>query len=558
MGKASSSASGRAPPRKSAIPKRPAATIVSVWPPAPGTSRAVTAAHAASANRAGPWASVRAIEITAESTMAAAASSSPCSQPAPEMSVAPTTSASAVRASADGRVKPSHASEATELARPQRPHGDPELAGRRPRQQVRERHQLGEARVVEPASADDVLLPEVPDVGNRPAERGQAEPERDTERLPGRACYRDRPRLPQRLVAAGRRIGGASKDEEQVREPVQVHEHERVDVMLPAPRAASPARRGGRSCGRRAGARRPRVPPGRTKLRSSGSCSLKWSHSASSRVDHALLDAQALLHLQGDAQVGADVEQLVLDPVEGARSSSGQSPASTRPSMELSSSVVPNGADARIELRHPRAVAERCLALVAATRVDARQADGLVAGACHRVRVPAGRRAPRALRAPAGLSRDAGSRSCPRRSRGPSRPGRRARHGRLSMKPSPPWTWTASRAAFDRDPARVELRQGRLGAARGGRWSRSQAARQSRRDGRSRIPTFMSASLNETPSNAPIGRPERLALGGRGSTLASRHPRASPTESAAMATRPSSRGDLRGTARTRDARSPSR
>ena len=64
---------------------------------------------------------------------------------------------------------------------------DPELARGRAGQQVRERHQLGELRIVEPAPAGDVLLAEVADVGHGPAEGGQAEAEGGAEYLACRA-----------------------------------------------------------------------------------------------------------------------------------------------------------------------------------------------------------------------------------------------------------------------------------------------------------------------------------------------------------------------------------
>ena len=73
-----------------------------------------------------------------------------------------------------------------------------------------------------------------------------------------------------------------------------------------------------------------------------------------------------------------------------ARSSCGQSPASTTPRSALSSSTVPYAAMRRVELRDARAVAERGLPRVAAARVDARQADRLVPLATHVVAYPTG------------------------------------------------------------------------------------------------------------------------------------------------------------------------
>ena len=59
------------------------------------------------------------------------------------------------------------------------------LAG--PGSDLAERHEVGERGLVEPATALDVLPPEVAEVGDRAAERGQAEPERHPEDLEWRA-----------------------------------------------------------------------------------------------------------------------------------------------------------------------------------------------------------------------------------------------------------------------------------------------------------------------------------------------------------------------------------
>src|SRR6266487_3135463 len=68
-------------------------------------------------------------------------------------------------------------------------------------------------------------------------------------------------------------------------------------------------------------------------------------------------------------QVRPEIEQLVLDALEAAR------PAHER--IQLVD--VAHRRHARVELRDARAVAEARLTLVPAARVDARQADGLVA-----------------------------------------------------------------------------------------------------------------------------------------------------------------------------------
>ena len=112
------------------------------------------------------------------------------------------------------------------------------------------------------------------------------------------------------------------------------------------------------------------LPPGRTKLFSSGSVAFASSISCSSRsTASSVIRRRPRLRRERNGEVGAEVEELVLDPVEAAR------PADER--VELVD--VAHRGDARVELRDPRAVAEARLPLVPAARVDARQADGLVA-----------------------------------------------------------------------------------------------------------------------------------------------------------------------------------
>jgi hypothetical protein len=101
-------------------------------------------------------------------------------------------------------------------------------------------------------------------------------------------------------------------------------------------------------------------------------------------VDHRLRRAEAVVGAcERDGEVGADVEELVLHALERraqrVRQLAGKDDAEQR--VQLVDDPV--RADARVELRRARAVAEARLARVAATRVDLRQADGLVPVACH-------------------------------------------------------------------------------------------------------------------------------------------------------------------------------
>ena len=64
---------------------------------------------------------------------------------------------------------------------------DPELTRGRSGQQVRERDELAELLLGDPAAPVDVLVAEVADVRDGAAERGQPEPEGDAEDLGGGA-----------------------------------------------------------------------------------------------------------------------------------------------------------------------------------------------------------------------------------------------------------------------------------------------------------------------------------------------------------------------------------
>ena len=79
--------------------------------------------------------------------------------------------------------------EPAEAAGTARPDRDPELARRRSGQEARERDELGEVALVEPGATLDVLGPEVPDVRDGPAERGDAEAPRHPQHLEGRSRW---------------------------------------------------------------------------------------------------------------------------------------------------------------------------------------------------------------------------------------------------------------------------------------------------------------------------------------------------------------------------------
>ena len=84
----------------------------------------------------------------------------------------------------DGRrsVKPSHA-HAAEQARAHDAERDAHLAAGRAGQELAQRDEIGVVRLIDPAPPDDVLLAEIPEMRDRPAERREAEPRRGAKDL---------------------------------------------------------------------------------------------------------------------------------------------------------------------------------------------------------------------------------------------------------------------------------------------------------------------------------------------------------------------------------------
>ena len=114
------------------------------------------------------------------------------------------------------------------------------------------------------------------------------------------------------------------------------------------------------------------------------------------RLGHAELSVLARVRHR---QIGSKIEQLVLDAFERWTQALREVCArEDDPDVRVQLVDDPVRADARVELRRARAVAEARLTRVAAPRVDLRQPDGLVAVARH-VRYERGRSA-RAGRAP--------------------------------------------------------------------------------------------------------------------------------------------------------------
>jgi hypothetical protein len=75
--------------------------------------------------------------------------------------------------------------EPAEIGGAQEPDCETGLAARGARQELAERDQVRECAFLEPRAPDDELVAEIADVGDRPAERGQAELEKDAQDFEG-------------------------------------------------------------------------------------------------------------------------------------------------------------------------------------------------------------------------------------------------------------------------------------------------------------------------------------------------------------------------------------
>ena len=97
------------------------------------------------------------------------------------------------------------------------------------------------------------------------------------------------------------------------------------------------------------------VPPGRMKLRSSGQLGVEAVAVRLERVDELLRDPQTIGDAPRDAEVGADVEELVLHPGEHRPEDLRQVAGERDADVELSSSTVPNEAmrQSSFETRDP-------------------------------------------------------------------------------------------------------------------------------------------------------------------------------------------------------------
>src|SRR6185312_17535646 len=86
-----------------------------------------------------------------------------------------------------GQSEPRPCGEAAEIARTREPDREAGLAACRSRQELGERDQFREGALVEPGALDDKLAAEIAEMGDRPAEAGEAQLEKDAQDLEGRA-----------------------------------------------------------------------------------------------------------------------------------------------------------------------------------------------------------------------------------------------------------------------------------------------------------------------------------------------------------------------------------
>src|SRR5439155_8950633 len=153
-----------------------------------------------------------------------------------------------------------------------------------------------------------------------PRTRPTAAPRKPATNAPAKAAARSitsarGARLPERLVAA--RVRRAREDEEEIGEPVQVDERERaqVDVLRRRQRLALDT---AADRARDVQARRRLRPAGQDEALQLGQAVVPFVARVLEPLDLRLLDTEPSLDVDGDAEVGAKVEELVLDALEQA------------------------------------------------------------------------------------------------------------------------------------------------------------------------------------------------------------------------------------------------
>ncbi len=174
----------------------------------------------------------------------------------------------------------------------------------------------------------------------------------------------------------------ARKDEQEVGKAVQVDERERVDHVD----TRGCERFTLRATADRARDMQPRsslAPAGEHETPELGQIGVEDVAVALDSIDLRLHDAQASLALHRNREVGPEIEELVLDAGENLRDLGRAPGRKDQPDGGVELVDGPERSDPGVELRHPGAVAERRLPLIAAARVDLRQPYRLVAIAVH-------------------------------------------------------------------------------------------------------------------------------------------------------------------------------
>ena len=182
------------------------------------------------------------------------------------------------------------------------------------------------------------------------------------------------------LHVAGREVGVAGEDEQQVAQPVQVGRRHRVGRSgSPECAPTSSAPRGGSPCVRRAGTPRRRVPPRQDERVELRQLLVVGVARLLQPVDVGVVDAQRRVLRVGDdrrAQVGADVEQVVLDRCSTTDVRSRPPIAIATPIVGVGSSTSPYAVTRGSVFAGAAHVTERSRPVVAGLRVYAREVDG--------------------------------------------------------------------------------------------------------------------------------------------------------------------------------------
>lgn len=196
------------------------------------------------------------------------------------------------------------------------------------------------------------------------------------------------PRPPERLLEAGCRVRGASEDEEKIGKPVQVDERDRIHGMS----TGRGERLALRATADRTGdvkSRRNLAPAGEDEALELGQLLVEVVAVALQRFDLRLGDPKPRLMLHRHREIGAQVEELVLDAREHLADRLRTVRGDDDPDGSIQLVHGSEGRDPGVELRDSASVPERRFPCVAGARVDPRQTDGLVAFAGHARRLGA-------------------------------------------------------------------------------------------------------------------------------------------------------------------------